>query len=470
MARRAPFWTQVLIWLTLACFTVTHVVADPASHTQGLAAGQAANPLARDAVTAPSAESNVPGYTRTPPERAYYGQPTLTGRSDELLAACALAPSDPICQALRGAQASAHTPRDAVLPYDPAVLGAERIAANPAAVLENIASFYSGCSVDQVSTPATETRICRQYNGATGQSCDNTLSVTVSRDSSCSPGSWFESQSHGLSMAIQCKPDLPASGLRMRVLGGDVGPMFFDVDAGAGWVFPQPIKGLPGYRNWGSSGFSLFAVDNRCDNDRCTMTGLVAQSTRLVCTSEGEGGATCTSERPFLEVYGPCTDGSVPGEQIAIADGSDPSAGGSGTTTLDRTMCYRRIVEPRPGQGAGAPTDVTGTKWEEARVRPIIGYLINPRYDIPIPRLQLNFVRPHTTVTEQDHSDDQCPTLTAGGRCAVAAAARCVEGPATREIDGAPVTRACWRYATGLSCQFGAAVDECAPLAAAGCA
>jgi conjugal transfer mating pair stabilization protein TraN len=469
MAPRSLRWKQILVWLTLACFTVTHVVADPASHAQGLAAGQAANPLARDAVTAPSAESHVPGYTRTPPERAYYGQPTLTGRSDELLAACALAPADPVCQALRGAQASAHTPRDAVLPYDPAVLGAERIAANPAAVLENIASFYSGCSVDQVSTPATETRICRQYSGATGQSCDSTLSVAVTRDSSCSPGSWFESQSHGLVMALQCKPDLPTSQQRMRIAGSGVATMFFDADVGAGWVFPQPVHALPGFNRWGGGGYSLWFVDNRCEDDRCTLTGLVAQNERQVCTGGGESGASCSTERPFLEVYGACPQGSVEGEQISLPPSSDQESGSQAPTTLDASRCYRPSEDSSGAFGYGPADGPSGRFWKVSSVRPVTGYRINPRYDAPIPRMQLNFVRPHTTVTERDHWDDQCPSLTAGGRCAVAATARCVEGPATRDIDGAPVTRACWRYATGLSCQFGATTDECAPLAAAGC-
>ncbi len=98
----------------------------------------------------------------------------------------------------------------------------------------------------------------------------------------------------------------------------------------------------------------------------------------------------------------------------------------------------------------------------------MVGFRLNPLYGY-IPQMTLGYERPHTTVIETDQWDDQCPALDAEGRCAVTGAARCVDGPATKEIDGAPVTRSCWRYETSLSCQYGAPTDECAPLATAGC-
>ena len=78
--------------------------------------------------------------------------------------------------------------------------------------------------------------------------------------------------------------------------------------------------------------------------------------------------------------------------------------------------------------------DVTGTVpgyfWTKDAQRPVVGWRINPAYG-SIPQMVLITNGPHTTVTETDRWDDQCPALDAGGRCTVAGTARCVDGPAT---------------------------------------
>ena len=63
--------------ITAACFLTTQIAATAGPHEEGVAAGQAANPVARGNVTTPGATAVVPGYTTTPPERSYYRQPNL---------------------------------------------------------------------------------------------------------------------------------------------------------------------------------------------------------------------------------------------------------------------------------------------------------------------------------------------------------------------------------------------------------
>jgi len=298
---------QVVVWFTLASFLATQTAAVAGPHEEGTAAGQAANPVVRGTINAPSASSVVPGYTATPAERAYYGQPNLSGQVGAQLAGCSLTPNDPVCQALLGARASANTPHTPVSPYDPAVLAAQRIAANPSTVLEDIASYYSGCQVDTLATPSTETRVCRQYSGTTGQSCARTLSVSVSRTSSCSPGDWFTQAASGnTGLAVQCKPDLPASSQRFRVTNSGVPLAFFDVDMTTALVFPQMVAELPNTGWWLGGGRNGFWVaNNRCNGDDCRLTGFIADEYRQICTGGGgdAGDGTCTTERPFLEVY-----------------------------------------------------------------------------------------------------------------------------------------------------------------------
>lgn len=456
---------------TLACFVTTQTAAQTGAHAEGTAAGQAAIPGIRGTINAPDASAVVPGYTTAPPERLYYGQPNLSAPAGARLAGCAATPDDPVCQALLGAQASTNTPREPVSPYDPAVQDARRIAANPSTQLEDIASFYSGCQVGTVATPATETRVCRQYSGASALSCARTLSVSVSRASSCPPGEWFaQASSGGVALAVQCKPDQPASGQRFRVTDSGGPAVFFDVDVSSGLVFPQIVAPLPAPA-WPPGGRNgVWVVNNRCNGDACRLTGFVAQEYRQVCTGGGgdSGDAACTNERPFHEVYGACPSGTQSGDRIGHAAGAGGDAGDVQTTYLEEGQCYAPSTDAGDLPGEDTTDTFSASYWRPSGTRPIVGFRLNPLYG-PIPQLPLAFERPHTTVTESDRWDDQCPALASEGRCAVAGAARCVDGPATKEVDGAPVSRSCWRYETALSCQYGAASDECAPLAAAGC-
>jgi conjugal transfer mating pair stabilization protein TraN len=122
-------------------------------HAQGLAAGRAAIPTARSAISESSARTVVPGYTTTPAETAYYRQPNLGAQGHARLALCAALPTDPVCQAQTGAAASAATQRPALGASDPAVAGAAAISRSPSSVLDSLASYYSGCTAS--NCPAT---------------------------------------------------------------------------------------------------------------------------------------------------------------------------------------------------------------------------------------------------------------------------------------------------------------------------
>lgn len=237
---------SAVIWFTLFCFVTTQTTALAQAHDEGTAAGQAANTATRSQISTPRATEVVPGYTTAPPESAYFGQPNLSGQANARLAACALTPNDPVCQAQRGALSSANTPRAAVSPNDPAVLAARRIAGNPASTLEDIASYYSGCQVSSVTTPATETRVCRQYSGSAQQSCARTLSVSVARSESCTPGDWFAHAGSGSTgLDVQCIPDRPVAQQHFRITNNGAPQAFFDVDMTTPLVFPRRVVALP---------------------------------------------------------------------------------------------------------------------------------------------------------------------------------------------------------------------------------
>lgn len=159
-----------ITWFTLICFVTTQTGAIAGPFDEGIAAGQAANPVIRGNIDAPSASATVPGYTTTPPESAYYGQTNLASQADARLASCAAMPNDPVCQAQRGAVSSAHTPRLAVSPYDPSVADARDIARNPSSVLGSLSAYYTGCSTSDIATASG----CPANVFCLGSNCFNT--------------------------------------------------------------------------------------------------------------------------------------------------------------------------------------------------------------------------------------------------------------------------------------------------------
>jgi len=134
-AVRASPWRRIVAGITAVCFLTTQTAAVGGPHAEGVAAGLAANPVARGNVTTQGATAVVPGYTTTPPERSHYREPNLSSQGSARLSACVLSPTDPICQAQRGAFASASTPRPTVGADDPAVAAARAIGRTPSGQL-----------------------------------------------------------------------------------------------------------------------------------------------------------------------------------------------------------------------------------------------------------------------------------------------------------------------------------------------
>ncbi|MDP2881597.1 MAG: type-F conjugative transfer system mating-pair stabilization protein TraN [Azonexus sp.] len=83
--------------------------------------------------------------------------------------------------------------------------------------------------------------------------------------------------------------------------------------------------------------------------------------------------------------------------------------------------------------------------------------------------LPLSFIQPAMVQHETDVWVDKSTAQNAGGRCTITTADTCVDGPATKAIEGRPVTRACWSYERTLTCSSGAPIDECAALVSSGC-
>ncbi len=448
---------------TLVCFIATQTTSLAGPHDEGVAAGQAANPVARGNVTAPGASSVVPGYTSTPAQRSYYRQPDLAAQANARLASCAALPDDPTCQALRGAVDSANAPRAAVSADDPAVAAARDIARIPSGVLGSLAAYYSGCNTTVSDRPAgTQVRSCLRHAGVGNYSCARSLSVGVERSTSCTPGEWFAHASAGrVGLDAQCLPDQPDTAQRFRVTQDGNPLAFFDVDMSTPAVFPAKVAVIDT-----RTGAAVWTADRACTGSHCSLSAMIASDSQFHCTGDFDAGYTCTSIEPFLKVYAACRSATQSGDNIqdTVCDLDN----GCTTSVLDGSKCFAPARAGKGYPGIDITGAVPGPYWNVDAERAVVGWSANPAYG-PIPTMRLGYTRATSAVTTTDRWDEQCPALAAGGRCAVTSEAVCTEGPATKLIDGVAVTRDCWRYTSTMSCGAGAAVDQCAPLAAAGC-
>jgi len=464
-----------IIWFTLFCFVTTQSSALAAgAHDEGVAAGRAANPVSRGQVTAPSARSVVPAYSASPAETRYYGQPNLATQGSAQLAACVSRPNDPVCQALRGATASANTPRPMVSASDPAVAAARDITRSPSATLENLASYYSGCSTTTTEVQATtQPRSCLRTDGAGLLGCTRTLGVGIERSTNCTPGDWFAHAAQGnAGLDAQCLPDRPDTAQRLRVTRDGTPLAFFTVDMTLPTPMPRSVAVLDTTYSW-MSGRPLrtmvWVADPACTADECALTGLIAPEFQETCTYLGEGAYDCKSTDTFLKRYGACSPGTQGGELIQSTVCT--TEGVCSTTALDGARCYAPSSSPTPLNGIDVTGTLAGDQWIEMAQREVIGWTPNPAAG-PIPTLQLRYTKARTRITETDRWDDRCPAiadLTGGGRCQTVTEPVCTDGPDTKWIDGAAVTRDCWQTTRTLSCAGATGSDGCAPLVAAGC-
>lgn len=436
---------RLIIWFTLFCFVSTQTSALAQSSAEGTAAGQAANAAARPTVNSTSATSVVPGYTTTPPESAYYGQPNLSGAANSRLAACAATPNDPSCQAQTGAMTSANTPRTPVSAYDPSVVAARSIAANPNSVLGSLASYYSGCTTSDLTTPAgTTSKICQRYTDIGNYSSRRDLTVEVELTPSCSDGAWF---AHA--QANRNGADYMVAEAQCRIRADGLQHFRFYAAGGQGACIGWQVLDLP---TTPSSQAAFVTNLSPHWQGYCWSPFQVVMMPGSGCT-DGNCAYTFQYGTP---VYA-CPAGSVPGNTLSLGDG--------GGTLGGADECFV-ISQPDPDNGCTAGGSAVYLDVGMRCAMPGGSATLTGAAGWTLP---LSFRQPTMDQHETDTWVDRSATLPAGGRCSVATADRCVDGPGSKIIDGRTVTRACWSYERTLSCNSGAETNECAALASSGC-
>ncbi len=133
-----------------------------------------------------------PGYyNASPPQVSLYGSPNLSAFSAAQIAYCntATAANDVTCQAIRTALASSAVPRPAVLPTDPAVIGAGAVTSDPGSQGVSLSGVYSACTTqtNEISPALYDRQSCNNYYlRSVDNPCQKTLTVQVHWQ--CPPG------------------------------------------------------------------------------------------------------------------------------------------------------------------------------------------------------------------------------------------------------------------------------------------
>jgi len=443
----------LVILLGFYCSTASAQSAAAEASAQGRAAGAAANAAVRPNLSDAEVRAATPGYTATPPETASRG--SVRSDAQARLAACqSTNQNDPSCQGVVAAHSSANTPRQGVSASDPDIAYTRTINASPGIVLGDLSEFYPGCTRFFFNdTATTEIRSCTRYEGVGAYACSNTLSVAIERTSNCTARTWYASATSGSTgLEIQCRPEATASSQHFRLTEAGRELTQFDVNMTTPVATPPSVLATAGteYDPWvGPVPVSVYQTSKSCSGTTCSLGVVLAPPSRTWC--DGGDAISCRTETPFSYVYSACP-----------ADSSD---GSNFYPPQDVGTCY---AQDFTGGGITVGVGDTWINISPVATRTILSWGINPAFG-PVRSITLNYTPATTTVAQRDVWRDQCPTLAAGGRCSVATAPVCVDGPSTRVVDGISVTRQCWEYASSMNCSGSNVANQCETLSSSGC-
>ena len=166
--------------------------------SQGAALGRSGNTAARTQINGNTAQSHVPGYSTSPPQASYFGNPGISTPAAAAANACT-GPGDSgdlaaqACNAVNFSQTNpTRRPNFSIAPNDLLLTGSKTITADPQAIAGNIAGTYSGCTVQTTNTPDRfETALCHQFRTTETLSCNKVLIVTPVQTPGCSDGEFL---------------------------------------------------------------------------------------------------------------------------------------------------------------------------------------------------------------------------------------------------------------------------------------
>jgi hypothetical protein len=145
----------------------------------------------------------VPHYSASQPQSGLFagGAGSLVPPGAAQVSGCQVNPADPDARTQQQCDATNFLAKKSTaasfnIPANDPVLNAARpITADPASILGSMSGTYSACTQQTVRAPARkQTEVCAETRPPEERVCEKVLTVTVTQQSSCVPGSWFTSQ------------------------------------------------------------------------------------------------------------------------------------------------------------------------------------------------------------------------------------------------------------------------------------
>ena len=458
--------TVLLIVFLCVVSARAHAAPLDDAFNDGKTFGKTQNPATAGKVNGGNAATNVPNYNTTSPEAGYYGSGNLTTDGSARTAACAgqtgTAYADQACIATNFSQTNpTKRPVFVIQPTDSVVTTSKTIANDPAKVIGPLDGTFGGCKTVTTTTPPVyENHTCNEYRSVADTTCSKTLTVDVTFQNTCVPGTWITVQ--------QQRPGAPADTMVAQVLcelGRTDGKLTFRFDAYGGQgecVGPQTVDlsttpaGINGAvaalaPHWeGACRTNMRVVElagSGCTGDNCAYQFLYAEPTYVCPAGQVSGGQ-------FINNIGIGLGQSLPPDQCYTTTAPLPSFGGSPPCPTGTTGPYQTGVFPNVQAVCIAPAG-TATPGPG-----LWNYLVPLAFDYP---------RVKTIVTDNWVND--CATFEArvGQETCQLLSSVCSDGPSTKVISGLPITRDCWKQDLAFRCTQTTAQSDCQPLIDQGC-
>lgn len=473
-----------------------------AAAAQGKALGQSTNPTTSSNINSVTGANTVPGYATTSPEAAYFGggNGSVAAPTASKLAACATSTTAE-CVAINLMRNKSTTANPITInPLSPLIVNARAVTNAPAGALGVTNGIFVEPAAGSACLPGTtvtgtgsitetcEERIplgeevcqrpweleiqpwwsytCEKSDvTVTRATCDRTLQVTVDWVSNCAIGENVVEQGFGWDYNFRSGLDLYQNGgvvrakcfpaqadtVRMTLWGGDVVQNDFgsgavnspppnvsllptgdsmDVPTTVGALITAPTSGimiLPG------SG----CVDGICRYQMSRGTKRWECPNWIGWETNGSDGPFYTIDRAYDEGYSGGVSGlACYGEPIVAPRDNDGNPICAGSYYYNG-MCYPSSPTAPVVVGAGSG----GRSWSVVFTKPA-------------------FV-PQTT----DTWISTCGALEGNPSCTMVGES-CTDGPSSKTINGAEITRACWKQKVDFECLTAGGNNACAPLMA----
>lgn len=234
-----PRLKNILILIPL--LFATNALADAAAaFTEGTQFGKDNVGNAKGQITSGNASSSVPNYTPTDSASNYYldGKGSLTAPASGDVSNCTSTPgtSDPNahthgkCEGVRMLMSDPGK-KNVMFPLDkntdPLVIERNNVRANPESYLGtlNPTGNYGACVDKTINEPDTYTEeVCNQFIKREDKTCQENLTVTVTKTESCVPGTYIASGVYAArddTNRIEARCDFDHSNMNFRILSCD---------------------------------------------------------------------------------------------------------------------------------------------------------------------------------------------------------------------------------------------------------